>query len=269
MAEINRSFEENLMVSSNFVKIVTLAIVTAFLATAAFVTDSEGVSPSISDQIDYSELKADYSNGIEIDNVWYTLITVPLVETPLFMAVYDYTGTDPGASVTIQETVEYKGENYSVRAVWKDENEIGAFQDADVSNVILPESMVYIGDLAFSGSNIEEIVFPEYVAEIDVNAFKNCDKLSVIEFKGENSCSIEGDAFYFEKDHCHVNVFSPYNWAEKVFDDSNAFGKDFADATFINTSVSYTDSSTILFIAIITVAGIAIVSAPFYHLRKK
>ena len=62
----------------------------------------------------------------------------------------------------------------------------GAFYaDAYLTEIILPESLEYIGYFAFAHSAVQSITIPAKVTYIDVQAFEDCDQLKTITFQGD------------------------------------------------------------------------------------
>lgn len=58
-----------------------------------------------------------------------------------------------------------------------------AFEDSDISSIILPETVTTIEEDAFYESNLEEITIPGSVTKIGVDAFYNCESLTSVTFK--------------------------------------------------------------------------------------
>ena len=58
-----------------------------------------------------------------------------------------------------------------------------AFWGSDISSVVLPEGLEYIGDYAFQGCyELTNIGFPSTLKEIEYATFRGCEKLSSVEF---------------------------------------------------------------------------------------
>ena len=63
------------------------------------------------------------------------------------------------------------------------------FEDAELEEVILPESLKLIDNWAFNGSSIRRMTIPENVKKIEQGAFKDCRNLEYIQFP-EKGCSL-------------------------------------------------------------------------------
>lgn len=75
--------------------------------------------------------------------------------------------------------------------------ENGVFRDCvTLEKIVLPDSLTYIGEEAFSGSSIEEINIPDKIEVIKDSTFNWCDKLKNVKF-GKNLKKIEKYAFSF------------------------------------------------------------------------
>ena len=66
-----------------------------------------------------------------------------------------------------------------------------AFKGADFQHKELPNTLVYIGDMAFEGCTaLEEITIPYTVAYLGKDAFKGCTNLKVVIFEEETEGGI-------------------------------------------------------------------------------
>ena len=70
------------------------------------------------------------------------------------------------AGITIPDTVIRIGNN--------------AFTGCDFENIVIPDSVTSIGDLAFSFTSCESVSIPSSVVEIGANPFAGCDRLEKI-----------------------------------------------------------------------------------------
>ena len=77
----------------------------------------------------------------------------------------------------------------TVEGIWE-----YACYETGLSSVVFPESLTYIGSLAFAWSDLTEVEFPADLVSISYGAFLGCEDLTTITF--------EGDAPYFD-----ANVF--------------------------------------------------------------
>ena len=59
---------------------------------------------------------------------------------------------------------------------------ISIFEDSGIKKISLPNSIKLIKERAFRGSRIEEVVLPESVETIEVEAFYECERLTKINF---------------------------------------------------------------------------------------
>ena len=76
--------------------------------------------------------------------------------------------------------------------------EIGAncFNDTYLTDVLIPEGVLSIGDSAFWGcNNMTSITIPESVTAIDSWAFYACNSMAKVYFKSINPCSLGYSAF--------------------------------------------------------------------------
>ncbi len=71
----------------------------------------------------------------------------------------------------------------------------GAFEDTDVTFVIIPDSIKGIGDSAFYGCDLTSVVIPDGVTSIGNSAFYDCDLTSVV--IPDSVTSIGAMAFYY------------------------------------------------------------------------
>ena len=83
--------------------------------------------------------------------------------------VSDYNGYE--THVVVPET--YKGE--PVVAIWG-----SAFRDTTIETIELPETIRYIGERAFEGSNLKNIVLSENLETIENYAFRDCTNITHI-----------------------------------------------------------------------------------------
>lgn len=84
--------------------------------------------------------------------------------------------TDQNGTLTVPAAVMYENISYDVTAI-EDE----AFSDCgNLTNIVIPDSIVRIGANAFSGcSRVAEVIIPDSVTEIGANAFADCEDLLI------------------------------------------------------------------------------------------
>lgn len=72
-----------------------------------------------------------------------------------------------------------------------------AFNNANLTNITLSDNLTSIGDYAFAGSSVEEIIIPAGVEELSGNAFTDCASLTNIEVMTGNQSfkSINGNLY--------------------------------------------------------------------------
>ena len=89
--------------------------------------------------------------------------------------IVDYIGTDPNAEIEIPSTCVGITDNM--------------FKDKQLKkiNFTEPSSLTTIGQKAFYGSTLKEIVFPNSLSSIGVSAFADCKELTTVTVKGEFS----------------------------------------------------------------------------------
>ncbi len=102
-----------------------------------------------------------------------------------YAEVIAYNGTDK--VVCIANT--YQG--VPVKTIYNE-----AFKNTNITSVIIPNSVEYIGDSAFySCDSLQRIVIPDNVTSIGYGAFRDCDSLQSVEI-GNSVTSIGDYAFY-------------------------------------------------------------------------
>lgn len=116
----------------------------------------------------------DIFSQVTINGVTYTLNSSTRVAT-----VYQMPSTSQVDSLVIPSTVNYKGENYNVKAIAEN-----AFKDCkSLTSIDIPNSVRGIPRRCFSGcSNLETVTLGESTYYIDEYAFYNCSNLRQINF---------------------------------------------------------------------------------------
>lgn len=109
-------------------------------------------------------------------------------------------------SITIPETVKSIGANAFYGTLWlqnmQKENPLVIVNNIVIDgttcegNVVIPDGVVAIGDMAFqnwSDTNLTGIQIPESVVSIGESAFMGCKELEKIEYTGEDNVSVIGN----------------------------------------------------------------------------
>ncbi len=74
--------------------------------------------------------------------------------------------------------------------------ETDAFTDCEnLKSIVLPDSLMYINQYAFSYSGLEKVTIPENVKNLSWGAFRGCSKLKEFIMLSENETEIDGEIF--------------------------------------------------------------------------
>lgn len=141
---------------------------------------------------------------VEADNgIYYRIITRDGKSTAI---IGDYYGD--ATSLTIPSTVtDSNGDEYSVTQI-----ESYVFRYASFEEIILPETITYIGFCSFYGcENLESVVIPESVTYIGEEAFRGCKNLEAIYIP--NSVNYIG-TFVFRYCNEELVIYVEYSEAE-------------------------------------------------------
>ena len=95
-----------------------------------------------------------------------------------------------GGKLEIPSVINVNGEDYIVRSIGD-----GAFMDLlDTRSLVLPETLVSIGDEAFYNLGVDSLSIPDNVISIGQKAFKSCNKLKAVNI-GKGIKAIGDEAF--------------------------------------------------------------------------
>ena len=108
---------------------------------------------------------------VEIGGIKYELAVNTRQATVIGKSSDIYSG-----EIIIPESVEYKGSNYRVTTI-ADSAFYGHF---DLTSVIIPNTVTYIGDDAFNSSGLTSVTIPNSITNIGRGTFYNCDDLTSI-----------------------------------------------------------------------------------------
>ena len=96
-----------------------------------------------------------------------------------------------GGKLEIPSVINVNGEDYIVRSIGD-----GAFMNLlDTRSLVLPETLVSIGDEAFYNLGVDSLSIPDNVISIGQKAFKSCDNLKAVNI-GKGIKAIGDEAFY-------------------------------------------------------------------------
>lgn len=126
----------------------------------------------------------------------------------------DYYTSGYSGSVTVPSSVYYNGSYYSVTAIGNH-----AFDDATVTSVTVPSSILSIGDCAFTScDNLTSFNFPSNLTNIGYNAFSGCVKLTEINIPRSVS-TLSNYAFW----GCNALANIYVNWTTPLSISGNTF----------------------------------------------
>ena len=133
----------------------------------------------------FATLMASAQTKVEIDGIWYNLVSK--VKQAEVTSGGDYSG-----SITIPATVTYEGVDYSVTSIGK-----RAFNYCiSLTTITIPEGVTSIAQSAFEYcSSLTAINIPESVTSIELSAFSDCSSLTAINIP-ESVTSIGNYAFW-------------------------------------------------------------------------
>ena len=95
-------------------------------------------------------------------------------------------------SVSVPETVTYKGRKFDVVSL-----EDFCFYSADISEIIIPDSVSHLGEGVFKGCRLlESANIPASAKAVPVSAFENCTSLETITVPAYSVMTVRGRAFY-------------------------------------------------------------------------
>ncbi|WP_396591661.1 leucine-rich repeat protein [Allomuricauda sp. R78024] len=115
------------------------------------------------------------------------------------VAVTGRTGSSTDTDITIPGTVFY-GQDCAVTSIGN-----SAFENNDLTDVTLPNSVTSIGNSAFSGNQLTSVIIPEGLTSIKENAFAN-NLLATVVLERTDPPSIQTNTF---GNHNQIDVFVP------------------------------------------------------------
>ena len=114
----------------------------------------------------FATLVANAQTEVEIDGIWYNLITKGKVAEVTSKSSGEYSG-----SITIPATVTYEGVNYSVTSI----GNYAFWGCSSLTAINIPEGVTSIGSGAFyECTSLTTITIPEGVTSIGDDAFAIC-----------------------------------------------------------------------------------------------
>ena len=120
----------------------------------------------------FATLVASAQTKVEIDGIWYNLISKAKQAE-----VTSSDGTKYSGSITLPATVTHNGMSYSVTSIGR-----SAFSNcSSLTDITIPEGVTSIGNQAFlCCSSLTTITIPEGVTSIGSSAFSDCSGLTSI-----------------------------------------------------------------------------------------
>ena len=153
------------------------------------IAENDNSSASSSSNTDDTENKSDNNSSNNIDASFSGELKYLLSDDKTSYTVIGYEGND----LIIKIPKMY--ENIPVKQIGK-----SAFENSSLTEIVLPETMIEIGDSAFYGcTKLKRLIIPDSVITICNNAFSHCYNLESVEF-GNNVLSIGDYAF----SHCDL-----------------------------------------------------------------
>ena len=128
-----------------------------------------------------------------VDDIFYTSYDFRNLYVTRDFEMGDVVASYSG-DVTIPETVEIEGSIYTVIGI-----EGYTFISPDVTSVVLPSTLRYIGSQAFQGSGISELNIPASVIDIGEFVAGNCSNLASISVDPDNTV-------YDSRDDCNAII---------------------------------------------------------------
>ena len=122
-------------------------------------------------------LLASAQDKVEIDGIWYNLITEGNVAEVTFKGDSHDEYNEYSGHITIPATVNYEGAEYAVTSI----GDMALTYCSNVTSITIPESVTSIGMDAFMYcSSLTSIIIPESVTDIGSYAFYECNRLADI-----------------------------------------------------------------------------------------
>ena len=132
------------------------------------------------------------AHDFKVDGIYYNITSTGnlAIEVTYKDSKYNsYSG-----NIVIPETVAYNGKTYRVTSIGQN----AFYKCTELTNVILPNSIVTIGKYAFSNcSKLTNITIPNNVTSIGDDAFENCKKLTSVNISDITAwCNIDFNSPY-------------------------------------------------------------------------
>ena len=157
-------------------------------------------------------LAASADDAVEIDGIYYNLIT-KAKQAEVTSNPNKYSG-----EIVIPETVKYGGVTYNVTAIAE-----SAFSQSDVVSVVVSNSVLSIGDRAFSGSTqLSNVIIGNAVTHIGKRVFNTCRKLESITI-GKSVVFIGPQAFLECKNLTKIHIADLEAYCKITFEGGNPF----------------------------------------------
>jgi len=103
---------------------------------------------------------------------------------------------DFGGVIIIPETIEDK----PVVGISGRETDVFTFYGAEITDIILPSTLLYLDGVVFKGTQITDITIPASVEEIEFGVFDDAENLAAINVEEDNEVYSSVDGVLYDKD---------------------------------------------------------------------